>query len=182
MANAKITILSDKMRGTSFILTNDQYSIGRSESADICIPEPTISGHHCTLTKVGENEYAVRDEGSTNGSRLNGEKLEENGEPRTLGNGDLLQVGNIELMFENSDSSARRESTKTLTVINLDDTGTVSLSQGSMANLSKKNSKVKHSASLRDNKKQNAILYAIIAVIALAAIGALVYLFMTMRG
>ena len=76
MANAKITILSDKMRGTSFVLTNDEYSIGRSETADICIPEPTISGHHCTLIKMGDNEYAVRDEGSTNGSRINGEKLE----------------------------------------------------------------------------------------------------------
>ena len=110
------------------------------------------------------------------------EKLEENGEPRKLSNGDLLQVGNIELMFENSDAAARRESTKTLTVINLDDTGTVSLSQGTMANLSKKNSKVKQAATLRDNKKQNAILYAIISIIALAAIGALVYLVMTMRG
>ncbi|MBQ7651559.1 MAG: FHA domain-containing protein [Victivallales bacterium] len=180
MANAKITILSDKMRGTSFVLTNDEYSIGRSDSADICIQEPTISGHHCTLIKVGENEYAVRDEGSTNGSRINGDKLEENADPITLHNGDLLQVGNIELLFENADSS-RRESAKTLTVINLDDTGTVSLSQGTMANLSKKNSKIKHSRALRDNKKQNAIMFGIIAVIALAAIGALAFMVLSMK-
>ncbi len=181
MANAKITILSDKMRGTSFVLTNDEYSIGRSETADICIPEPTISGHHCTLIKMGDNEYAVRDEGSTNGSRINGEKLEENSEPVALSNGDLLQVGNIELLFENAENS-HREAAKTLTVINLDDTGTVSLSQNSMANLSKKNSKIKRSRSLRDNKKQNAIMLIIIVLIALAAIGALVYLFMSMKG
>ncbi len=181
MANAKITILSDKMRGTSFVLTNDEYSIGRSDSADICIPEPTISGHHCTLIKMGDNEYAVRDEGSTNGSRINGEKLEENGEPVTLSNGDLLQVGNIELLFENAESS-RHEATKTLTVINLDDTGTVSLSQGAMANLSKKNSKIKRSRSLRDNKKQNAIMISLIVLIALAAIGALAYMVMSMKG
>ena len=179
MANAKITILSDKMRGTSFVLTNDEYSIGRSDSADICIQEPTISGHHCTLIKTAENEYAVRDEGSTNGSRINGEKLEENGNPVQLSNGDLLQVGNIELLFENSESS-RRESSKTLTVINLDDTGTVSLSQGTMANLSKKNSKIKHSRTLRDNKKQNAIMFGIIAVIVVAVIGALAFLGWTM--
>ena len=46
----------------------------------------------------------------------------------------------------------------------------------------KKNSKIKHSRSLRDNKKQNAIMLSIIVLIALAAIGALVYLFMTMKG
>ena len=66
MATAKIQILSDgPMRGTSFQLPNESYTIGRSESCDICIPDSTISGHHCTLFQADEGVYMLRDEGST---------------------------------------------------------------------------------------------------------------------
>ena len=57
MSNIKITILSDKMHGTSYVLTNDSYTVGRSDTADICIPEPTISGHHCTFIKDEDGNY-----------------------------------------------------------------------------------------------------------------------------
>ena len=50
--SVKITILSEQMRGASFALNNERYTIGRSDSADVCIPDPTISGHHCTLIQV----------------------------------------------------------------------------------------------------------------------------------
>lgn len=171
MGNVKITILSDKMRGTAFTLSNEQYTIGRSDTANICIQEPTISGHHCTLMRTGEDSYAVRDEGSTNGTRVNGEKLTD--EVVTLKNGDLLQVGNVEMLFENEEE--HHAEIRTMTVINLDDTGTVDVSNAGMKNLAMKNS-AKKPMSLRDNKKHNAIFYIVLAILGVLVLGGLVYM------
>ena len=178
MGKVKITILSEteKMRGTSFPLVNDQYTLGRSDSADICIPDPTISGHHCTLLKTEDESYAVRDENSTNGTRVNGEKVETEIIP--LKNGDILQVGGVEILFDNGED--RHTEMHTMTVINLEETGTVSLSPTQMKNLGTASSK--HSRSLRDNKKHNAIFFGVIGLLAVLAIGAIVLLLISMSG
>lgn len=176
MSTVKITILSDKMRGTSFSLTNEQYTIGRSDTADICIPDPTISGHHCTLLRIGEDAYAIKDEGSTNGTRVNGEKLTD--EVVNLQNGDLLQVGNVEMLFENAD--AHHAEIRSMTVINLDDTGTVDVSNSGLRNLGLKTSS-KKPMTLRENKKHNTIFMALIAILGIAAIGAIIVLIMSLK-
>ena len=98
MGSVRILILSEQMRGTSFALTGNQYSIGRAESCDICISDPTISGHHCTLLKLEDERYAVRDENSTNGTKVNEEKVTDQIVP--LSNGDILQVGAVEILFD----------------------------------------------------------------------------------
>ena len=178
MANIKITILSDKLQGTSYVLTNDSYTVGHSDTADICIPEPTISGHHCTFTKDEDGQYFLKDEGSTNGTRVNGEKLAETDAPVKLNNGDLLQFGNIEVLFENTEG--HKSETRTMTVINLDDTGDVSHTSN-LKSLGFKNSP-KRPPTLRDNKKQNAAFMAIIILLCLSILGAIVYLVMQMSG
>ena len=167
MSNIKITILSDKMHGTSYVLTNDSYTVGRSDTADICIPEPTISGHHCTFIKDEEGNYFLKDEGSTNGTRINGEKLEETDDPVKLNNGDLLQFGNIEVLFENTEG--HKSESRTMTVINLDDTGDVSHTSN-LKSLGIKNSP-KRSQSLRDNRMHNTIFMAIIILLILIILG-----------
>ena len=161
MANIKITILSDKMHGTSYVLTNDSYTVGRSDTADICIPEPTISGHHCTFIKDEEGNYFLKDEG------INGEKLEETDDPVKLNNGDLLQFGNIEVLFENTEG--HKSESRTMTVINLDDTGDVSHTSN-LKSLGIKNSP-KRSQTLRDNRMHNTIFKAIIILLILIILG-----------
>ncbi len=171
MATVKITILSgtENMRGTSFTLTNESYSIGRSDTADICIPDPTISGHHCTLIRVADDSYAVKDEGSTNGTRVNGEKVTD--QVVNLRGGDILQVGGIEILFDNSDE--HHTEMRTMTVINLDDTGTVNVPSSRMKNLGAKQGK--SGTPLRENKKSNMVFYAIIGVLGLAVAGVMVW-------
>lgn len=166
MGTVKITILSDKLRGTSFTLTEETYTIGRSDAADICIAEPTISGHHCTFTLVAEGTYTIKDEGSTNGTRLNGEKLED--EPRQLKDGDLLQFGNVELLFENKEARIAAPM-KTVTVINLDETGSMDITNTKLKNIGTKVSS-KRRGQLRDNRKHNMILIAIISVLGIAVL------------
>lgn len=162
MGSARILILSEHMRGTSFALTAEKYTIGRSESSDICIADPTISGHHCTLTLQEDGRYAIQDEGSTNGTKVNENKL--GAEPVVLTNGDILQVGGIEVLFDNREDF--KAESRTLTVINLEDTGTSELNTASMKNLGAKFSS-KKSYHLRDNSSQNKIILIVIGVLAL---------------
>ena len=180
MPTPKIQVLSEgAQRGASFPLTKETYSLGRSESCDICIPDSTISGHHCTLIQLEGGVYALRDEGSTNGTRINSEHIDE-GVEIPLNNGDIFQVGGIELLYD-SGETARVEVSKTVTVINLDDTGVADRISTSMQNMGGKTG-AKRRVMLRDKRSHKIAFYAVIAVLAIAAVGAVAYFLMSMRG
>lgn len=176
MSNIKITILSAGISGTSFVLSNDSYTLGRSDDSDICIQDSTISNHHCTLVKISDDTYAVKDEGSTNGTKLNGRKLLENLPPVAMSSGDILQVGNVEILIENCTKNAK-SSNKGVSVINLDETGTVLVSQDKMKNLGDKAS-TKHAAEIRENKMHTAVFMGIIIVLCMAAAAGITYVLM----
>jgi pSer/pThr/pTyr-binding forkhead associated (FHA) protein len=176
MAAAKILILSEQMRGASFSLTNEQYTIGRSESADICIADPTISGHHCTLLQQAPGSFAIRDEGSTNGTRVNGAKVQNDVVP--LNNGDILQVGGVEILYDNSEE--RRSDMRATTVINLEETGTVDVSVTAMKNLAGR-SKMRRSGALRENKKHTMLFMAMIACLGVVVLALLSYMLYKMN-
>ena len=112
--NSKIIVLSEQFRGQSFELTEERYTIGRSEDCGICLPDPTISGHHCTLQRTPEGGYELIDEGSTNGTRVNGVRMKN----QKLVNSDIIQVGAIEMLFD-SDLKTESGSASTQTGINL---------------------------------------------------------------
>ena len=172
MSTAKITILSDPLRGTSFPLKEALYTVGRNDSADICIPEPTISGHHCSLTLLEDGTYSLKDEGSTNGTRLNNQKLEPQ-QPMVLKDSDLIQVGNVEILFESKEGKAQ-STVKTMTVINLDDTGTMDITNTGLQNIGMKVNK--RDRVVRENRKHNMIFIVIIALLSIGVIAGIVYL------
>ena len=181
MATPKIQVLSEgAQRGTSFPLTKESYSLGRAESCDICIPDSTISGHHCTLIQ-GENgsSYSLRDEGSTNGTRVNGEHVEEGVEVR-LNNGDIFQVGGIELLYDSGENT-HVEIGRTATVINLDDTGVADRVSTTLHNMGGKTG-AKRRVMLRDNRKHKIVFYVIITLLAILALGAVAYFLMNLAG
>ena len=126
--NPKIIVLSEQLRGQSFELIQERYTVGRSEDCDICIPDPTISGHHCTLVRdTGSSSgYLVEDEGSTNGTRVNGVRIKDSQE---LVNSDIVQVGAIEMLFD-SEQKGATSAASTQTGINLETTaGTTTISE-----------------------------------------------------
>ena len=102
------------MRGKTYELSGDLYKIGRTEVNEICIPDGTISTHHCELIKDGDG-YVARDQNSTNGTRINGIKITE----QRLCNSDILQVGGIEILFDCEDK-ANTTSITTQTAIDLE--------------------------------------------------------------
>jgi pSer/pThr/pTyr-binding forkhead associated (FHA) protein len=53
----------------------DRMTIGRAADNDLVIDDATVSAHHAVVEKM-EYGYQIRDLGSTNGMRVNGEKTE----------------------------------------------------------------------------------------------------------
>lgn len=167
----KLIVLSAQLRGQKFELEGkDEFTLGRTEESDFPVPDPTISGHHCSLL-LRDGVAIVRDEGSTNGTRLNDEKLEP-GEEHTLKNGDILQAGGVEMLYDNDGS--RSEGSGTQTVISLKDTDTSELSPEEMSNLGG-NIQKKASNLHQDSGKATMIGWIILGTLGVAAIVAFVY-------
>ena len=76
-------------------LKNDKISIGRSEDNDIPVLDPFCSGHHA-LIYPSEKGYVVRDNGSKNGTFLNGKKIQSE---TKLEKGDEILIGSTRIIF-----------------------------------------------------------------------------------
>lgn len=64
---------------------------GRSEDCDVCIEDPSISQRHCAI-RLWEETLIVMDMGSTNGTKVNGQKINK---VCALKPGDKVHIGNI---------------------------------------------------------------------------------------
>ena len=76
------------------ILSGAIRTIGRATGADFIVDAPLVSRVHCRLTSLPEGELEVRDLNSTNGTFVNGERIEN----AVLTSGDRIQVGRVELV------------------------------------------------------------------------------------
>jgi EAL domain-containing protein (putative c-di-GMP-specific phosphodiesterase class I) len=68
-----------------------RFTVGRRPDASLSIPSPTVSREHAELTVV-ERGMLLRDLGSTNGTFVNGVRIQQ---PCTVKHGDLLQFGQV---------------------------------------------------------------------------------------
>jgi hypothetical protein len=69
--------------------------IGRADECDVFLADPSVSRAHAVLETAGV-EPAVRDLGSTNGTFVNGERVE----TKALRDGDELRFGNTRMQFQ----------------------------------------------------------------------------------
>jgi len=75
--------------GDAIPLISEVMTIGRRKTCDICLNFQNISGSHCELT-LKNGVWHLRDLGSTNGVKVNGEKTHR----RPLRPGDEISVAN----------------------------------------------------------------------------------------
>ena len=76
----------------------DRIVVGRGRSADVLLPNTAVSATHATI-RTHEVGYAITDEGSTNGTRIN-EALLAVGRPKILRTGDRIELGGYRLDVE----------------------------------------------------------------------------------
>jgi hypothetical protein len=92
-----LRVLQGPHAGRSFIFDqHDTFLIGRSDTAHLCLPEDRFfSRNHCLL-EIAPPRCYLRDLGSTNGTYVNGQKVQE----AYLRNGDRIQGGQTVLSVE----------------------------------------------------------------------------------
>ncbi len=74
--------------GDTIPLIRTTMKIGRRRSCDVCLPFPNVSSFHCELT-YKDGYWVVRDLNSTNGIKVNGQRLRY----RPLRPGDKITIG-----------------------------------------------------------------------------------------
>jgi pSer/pThr/pTyr-binding forkhead associated (FHA) protein len=84
-----------------YVLEKFRVSIGRAPSSDILLSKDKLtSRNHASITYEA-SEYILRDEGSANGTFVNGQQLDEK-TPYKLRDGDHVGIGEYELVFHAS--------------------------------------------------------------------------------
>jgi len=85
--------------GEVFALDKDVVMLGRSDDVDITITDPSMSRRHTMIVKRA-NAFFASDLDSTNGTRINNEKIQTSTELRE---GDKLRLGQISFKFTYQD-------------------------------------------------------------------------------
>lgn len=83
--------------GDRFSLTESVITIGRHPDSNLVLADPNVSRNHAEIRPQGER-YIVVDLGSTNGSRVNGVRVN----TQVLNDGDEITFGNTRMRFEAS--------------------------------------------------------------------------------
>src|ERR1700730_8362657 len=92
--NPRIVGIAGPFQGEVFPLRDGDVSIGRESSNDLCITDAALSRRHCLLMPNSE-QFAIRDLGSRNGTRVNGVPVDE----QLLSHGDQIAIGSSLLVF-----------------------------------------------------------------------------------
>jgi pSer/pThr/pTyr-binding forkhead associated (FHA) protein len=92
---AKLVILNQGMTGRTFELKAEHTTVGRVEDNIFQITDASVSSHHAEIVLRGA-EVLIKDNNSTNGTYINGEKISE----AVLQPGQTLRFGQVELKLD----------------------------------------------------------------------------------
>ncbi|MGA9526151.1 MAG: FHA domain-containing protein, partial [Myxococcaceae bacterium] len=91
----QLTIAEGKEAGREFVFEQQSVAIGRSSDCDVVLYDPGVSRRHARIFEEGD-AFFVEDSGSANGTRVNGELLQ-NRQP--LQDGDTITLGPVVFEF-----------------------------------------------------------------------------------
>lgn len=111
-----VVVIAGPELGTRRAVEGSWLTIGRDPEADLSLSDPRVSFHHCTLEDHGDG-WVVVDLGSTNGVRVNGERVQE----RMLAPNDKIEIGDTVLRFEIQDPKDQAYDEMVQRLIDLDD-------------------------------------------------------------
>ena len=89
------------MLGKQITLTSTPFVIGRQDGVTMVVRDTSISRQHCRIDfDPGKNVYTITDLNSSNGSQVNGVRIQPQ-LPQALGRGTIIDLGpNLTLRFE----------------------------------------------------------------------------------
>jgi hypothetical protein len=96
-AQARLEFMSGPLAGQVLPLEEDVTTMGSVSGNTVVLADPAVSRKHVGIRR-NENGYEFADLGSTNGVYWNGERTPK----MQLGEGDVLRVGNTEMVFRAS--------------------------------------------------------------------------------
>lgn len=108
----KLKILKGAGTGKFIPVPTAKFFIGRGDDCHLRPKSESISRHHCAIVTT-DNQVAIRDFGSKNGTFVNGEQIES---ACILKSGDILGVGplSFEVVMETSLSSGKRPKVRSM--------------------------------------------------------------------
>jgi len=160
----RLVAQSPEFAGQSFDLAGPEITVGRVADNKVQVEHASVSGHHAVL-KLDALDYVIKDLDSTNGTRVNGEKITE----QKLRRNDVVRLGNIELLYDSEHQPPGQPMPSLSERVNLSEC----VSQGRPENFVNA-SPIAKAPRGQSNKTWVAIL-SLLAVIALGAIGYFVY-------
>ena len=89
---------SGERQGETVAIPRAGLSLGRRPGNSVQVVDASVSGRHAEIELQGD-EVVLRDLGSTNGTRVGGERISE----RRLAHGDQVLLGNIKITFLDSE-------------------------------------------------------------------------------
>lgn len=90
-------VTGSNMLRFSAIYPGEQVLIGREETCDLCLPDPSVSRAHARVSRGEGDTLTLEDLHSTNGTAVNGERVTDRA---TLRIGDMVEVGGITLRLD----------------------------------------------------------------------------------
>lgn len=84
--------------GMTYLLRPGNTTVGRNPESDIFLNDVTVSRHHCRFV-VSADELSVEDSGSTNGTYVNGKRVD----LANLNAGDEVLVGRFHFVVAHGD-------------------------------------------------------------------------------
>jgi len=98
-------VVTTNVNGDVFelILNDSVYRVGRHGDNDLRIKETYVSGYHSELRRTEEGDYELVDCGSSNGTFLNGERIEA---PEKIQAGDFIKFGILKVAVKEHGEAA----------------------------------------------------------------------------
>jgi pSer/pThr/pTyr-binding forkhead associated (FHA) protein len=88
-----------------FLLDKPEIHIGRAAGSDIVLSKDKLTSRHHALVSYEQGEYTLRDNGSSNGTFVNGQQLEKDAS-YTLQDNDHIGIGEYELIFRTAEDAS----------------------------------------------------------------------------
>jgi pSer/pThr/pTyr-binding forkhead associated (FHA) protein len=93
---AFVVVVSSPQLGRLRVIGRTPVTLGRGRSCTLRLTDPTVSAQHCRVAARGDGGYSLEDRGSTNGTMVNGRRIDG---PVELRYGDRIRIGSTIVRF-----------------------------------------------------------------------------------